>query len=92
VFVTVFDQQLMSISVAIASELRHSGIPTLCYPEAGKLPRQFKAADRSGARFVIVVGPDEAGAGQVTLKDLVNHTQETVDRGELLEKIKKMLA
>lgn len=92
VFVTVFDQQLMSISVAIASELRRNGIPTLCYPEAGKLPKQFKAADRSGARFVIVVGPDEAGAGRVTLKDLVNHTQETVDRGELMEKIKKMLA
>jgi histidyl-tRNA synthetase len=31
---------------------------------------QFKAADRSGARLALVVGPDEAAAGTVGIKDL----------------------
>ncbi len=91
-FVTVFDQDLMPVSAALASELRRSGIPTLCYPESGKLQKQFKAADRSGARFVIVIGPDEATAGVVTLKDLQSRTQETVQRSELVGKLKQMLA
>ena len=31
---------------------------------------QFKAADRSGARLALVIGPDEAAAGLVAIKDL----------------------
>lgn len=33
---------------------------------------QFKAADRSGARLALVVGPDEAAAGTVGVKDLLH--------------------
>jgi histidyl-tRNA synthetase len=37
----------------------------------GRSPKaQFKAADRSGARLALVVGPDEAAAGTVGIKDL----------------------
>ena len=52
-----------------------------CYPEPAKLPRQFKFADRMGMRVVLVLGPDEAAAGKVTVKDLTNGTQEAVRRG-----------
>ena len=31
---------------------------------------QMKVADRSGARFVLIVGADELAAGAVTLRDL----------------------
>ena len=31
---------------------------------------QMKAADRSGARFALIVGEDEAEAGTVTVRDL----------------------
>jgi len=37
----------------------------------GRSPKaQFKAADRSGARLALVVGPDEAASGTVAIKDL----------------------
>jgi histidyl-tRNA synthetase len=37
----------------------------------GRSPKaQFKAADRSGARLALVIGPDEAAAGTVGIKDL----------------------
>lgn len=37
----------------------------------GRSPKaQFKAADRSGARLALVVGPDEAAGGTVAIKDL----------------------
>lgn len=91
-FVTVFDESLIALSYTLAGELRNEGIPTVCYPETAKLQKQFKYADRIGSRFVIVVGPDEAAAGQATLKDLKAHTQETIDRNELATKIKQLLA
>ena len=36
-----------------------------CYPEAAKLPKQFKFADRMGMKAVLVLGPDELAQGRV---------------------------
>jgi len=40
---------------------------------------QFKAADREGARFVVVIGEDEMNAGTVTLKNMANGDQQLLD-------------
>ncbi len=91
VLVTVFSQDLLSVSYSLAADLRRAGLNVTCYPEPAKLPRQFKFADRMKMRAVLVVGPDEALAGKVTLKDLANGSQETVSRGEVTESIKRLL-
>lgn len=45
---------------------------------------QMKVADRSGARFAVIVGDDEVAAGEVTLRDLRGDTgQERVARDQL---------
>lgn len=36
----------------------------------GSMKSQMRSADRSGARFAVLVGPDEAESGEVTLRDL----------------------
>jgi histidyl-tRNA synthetase len=48
---------------ALAAELRREGINTVCYGEPDKLARQFRYADRIGARFVAILGPDELERG-----------------------------
>ncbi len=51
--------------------------------EAG-LRAQLKRADRSGARFALILGDDEVAAGRVSLKDLRGETgQETLAESEL---------
>ena len=62
-----------------------------CYPEPVKLPKQFKFADRMGMRAVLVLGPDEAATGKVTLKDLASGTQETITRSDVVGSIKRIL-
>jgi histidyl-tRNA synthetase len=52
----------------------------IVYPSAAKLPKQFKYADRMGVSTVVVIGPDEAAKGQVTIKTLASGDQQTVDR------------
>jgi len=92
VLVTVFSQELSGESLKLAAELRASGVNVVCYPEATKLPKQFKYADRMGLRLVTVIGPDEAAAGKVTLKDLGRGKQVTVAREKAAEAIRQALA
>lgn len=78
VLVTVFEETSLPQSIAYSARLRNAGLKVILYPEAGKLQKQFKYADRMGIRVVVVLGPDEIAVGNVTLKDLIQHTQVTV--------------
>ena len=91
VLVTIFDESLWMESYSLAAELRAAGLKVTSYPEPAKLPKQFKFADRMGARAIIVIGPDEAAAGKVTVKNLANGTQETVMRAEVEKVVRKIL-
>ncbi|RRR68049.1 MAG: histidine--tRNA ligase [Candidatus Viridilinea halotolerans] len=85
-FVTIFGPEQAQASMALASELRAAGLNTLLSlePNAG-LGKQFKEADRKGARFALVLGPDELAQGDVVVKDLRSGTQESVARGAVVE-------
>lgn len=92
VLVTVFADDSLVDAFAISAAVRRAGIAVVCYPEAAKLPKQLKYADRIGARFALICGPDEKAAGMVTIKDLANRTQQTVARNLLGAELQKMLA
>jgi histidyl-tRNA synthetase len=85
VLVTVFDESSMSASIRLASALRSTGLNTAVYPEPIRLGHQFRYADRTGARFVAILGPEEQANGQVTIKDLRTGEQETILSGEAAE-------
>jgi len=87
VLVTVFDRERLLASFKLASELRRAGLNVVCYPEAAKLQKQFKYADRIGAKITLVLGPDEVENGQVTVKSLVGSEQVTVARESLLQTV-----
>jgi histidyl-tRNA synthetase len=91
VLVTTFSQDLIMNSTSLATDLRSKGINVVCYPEPAKLPKQFKFADRMGLRAVLVIGPDEAKDEKVTVKNLTSGTQETVDRSQTFQSVKKIL-
>ena len=81
---TVFDAQLQAASARIADGLRRRDVAVeLCLEPDQRLERQLKHADRVGARYALIVGPDEAAAGTVVVKDLQQRRQETVPAGDL---------
>lgn len=92
VLVTVFDETLLIESQKVARQFREMGLRTIAYTEVVRLPRQLKFADRMNIRFVVILGPDEAAANQITVKDLVKGEQFTTTVEEAAETIKKMLA
>ena len=82
VLVTVFDDSTAPASFALASTLRAAGLKVAVYPQAAKLGKQFKYADRIGVPLAAVLGPDEVAEGKVTLKNLVTREQTSVLQAE----------
>ncbi|MBW6464983.1 MAG: histidine--tRNA ligase [Brevefilum sp.] len=91
VIMTVFDVETLPASMRLAAEIRAAGMRVVVYPDVDKLGKQFKFADKLGIPVAIVVGPDELTQGKVTVKDLKNREQITVEKESLIEQIKKFL-
>ena len=91
VLVTVFDEGSQMASYQLGAELRRQGIPIYTYPTPEKLGKQFKHADRIGARIALVLGPDEIKDGLVAIKDLASREQNTYPRSEAVQVIRDLL-
>ena len=92
VMVTVFDESTFAASFSMAAKIRQAGIAVLIYPEAGKLGKQYKFADRIGTRFVVTLGPDEIEQGTAQIKDLVSGVQINIKHDEVAAFLLKNLA
>lgn len=54
-----------------AETLRGAGLKVILHAGAGSFKSQMKKADRSGARYAAILGDDEAAAGEMSLKPLL---------------------
>jgi len=74
----------------VAAELRGAGLATVLHAGGGSFKSQMKKADASRARYAVIVGDDEAAAGQVTLKSLrIESEQMRVDTARAIQTLKK---
>lgn len=78
VLVTVFDREHLPDSLRMATQLRRAGLKVAIFSEPAKLPKQFKYADKIGARLALVLGPEERARHEVTVKDLTDGSQRAV--------------
>ncbi|HHY87912.1 MAG TPA: histidine--tRNA ligase [Chloroflexi bacterium] len=92
VLVTVFDEDSLLDSLRLAAELRARGANTIVFTEPVRLQKQLKFADKAGVRFVVIVGPDERQAGQVTVKDLAAREQTSLSREQAAAFLSQKLA
>ena len=91
VLVTIFDEERQLASLELAAKLRKSGLKVVVYPEATKLGKQFKYADRIGAKVTLVLGPDEQENDQVAVKNLISGEQVVVRQETLVDVISGIL-
>jgi histidyl-tRNA synthetase len=83
-------------SVAVMIEtLRAEGYAVDRAYDRRSMKAQMKAADRSGARFALLVGPEELSVGEVTIRDLrsqeFDQTQQRVGQGAVVSAIAELL-
>lgn len=87
ILVTVFDPTFTKSSETITAILRSALVNTETYPEAVKLDKQLKYADRKSVPYVIIQGPEELRKGVVKLKDMKAKTQEELTVDEVIQKL-----
>ena len=63
VLMTVFDDDLMTESLKLATELRKGGIRTEVYFRPAKISAQMKYADTKGIPYAVILGSDELASG-----------------------------
>ena len=91
VMVTIWNEESIGDSLALANELRHAGLRVDIYPEADKIGKQFKYASSREIPFVAVIGADEKERGEVALKDLRSGEQRAVARSEVATALLELL-
>ncbi len=68
-------------------ELFEGGIRAEADYDGRSLKSQFRRADRSGAKVVVVLGEEEARRGNVGYRDMIRGTQEEVPRDEAMRRL-----
>jgi histidyl-tRNA synthetase len=92
VVVLAFDEASVATTHRLVHELRHAGVRALTYAYDGRNKKaQSKAAHRSGARWQVVVGPDEMAADSYTLKRIADDHEEVVSGDTLAAHAARLL-
>ncbi|MEY3757328.1 MAG: hypothetical protein RLZZ263_482, partial [Cyanobacteriota bacterium] len=77
------------LALQLARQLRLTGRRVELDLSASAFGKQFKRADRAGARWALVLGDSEAEAGVVTLKNLRGGPEAVEERLSLEELLKR---
>ena len=62
---------------SVAEKLRDANLTVSLHAGGGSFKSQMKKADRSGARYALIIGDDEAQAGEVSLKPMLQAGEQT---------------
>jgi histidyl-tRNA synthetase len=78
-------------ATVVTDELRRAGLGADRSFGGRSVKAQMKVADRSGARFAVLIGSDELEAGEVTLRDLATGDQERIPRDGLVAALRSRI-
>jgi histidyl-tRNA synthetase len=88
-YVVIADEALRGAALQLIHQLRDAGIAIDYALTPAKVGKQFQAASAGGARFALVVGPEEWASGEVKLKNLATEKEERVKTADLTTKLTK---
>ncbi|TVT34961.1 histidine--tRNA ligase [Marinobacter vinifirmus] len=94
VYVTAMGEQVVAPAMAVAECLRNElpGVVVVSHCGGGSFKSQMKKADRSNARYAVILGENEIASGTVALKPLRNDDpQQEVNQSELASVLKGLL-
>jgi len=84
VLIAQFDEDGLPAALALAARLRKADLNVEVWYEPDRLKKQLAYADRLKIPFVLIIGPDERAAGQVTVKSLATGEQKTIPKEQVI--------
>ena len=91
IYVVALGEAAKDYSVKLVNELRLNGFSAEKDYNDRKIKAQFKAADRTNAKFVAVLGEDELNNNKISLKNMETGEQQELDLQNFIEEFKKQL-
>ncbi|MEC3882588.1 histidine--tRNA ligase [Halobacillus sp. HZG1] len=91
VFFVSLGDEANRAAVKLTDELRRAGIQVDKDYLGKKMKAQFKAADRLGSKYVLVLGDQELENGVINVKNMTSGEQQEVPLGEIIDHMKKEL-
>ena len=88
---TDFDDRILEYGLKIAEELRNNGIPTKVNLTKRRISKQLEYADKLSIPLVLIIGNNEVENSTVQLKLMKERKQVTLNRNEIIDKIKGIL-
>lgn len=81
----LMDEAAITQALQYLSALRDAGIPADLYAEKAKFDKQMKYANKRNVPFVAIIGSDELAKKVITLKNMTEGTQATLNIEQLIE-------
>ena len=88
VYVVALGDPAAKEALKVGTELRTLGLRAEFDVMGRAMKGQMKEADRSGARWAVIIGDDEIDAGEVTLKDLTSGDQKRIPRDGIADAVR----
>ncbi len=88
VYLVALGEKARTAGIKLIIELRSSGISTEFDPDKVSMNAQMKMANKSDAKFALILGEDELINNKIVLKNLENGEQEAVNISEIIKSIK----
>src|SRR6516162_10191991 len=76
-------------ALKLARDLRRAGVSADLGDETFRLKKSFEAAEKAGARYIVIVGENEVKSGEFAVKNLSAGTQESVSRDRLADYLRR---
>jgi histidyl-tRNA synthetase len=88
-FVMAMKEEYYPLAFLVLQLLRKSGISADMNFSVGSMKSQMGKADKSGARFALIVGEEEVKNNSIAVKDMQKSIQESVLLADIVEYLKK---
>jgi histidyl-tRNA synthetase len=88
-YLAVLDDAAGREALGLAEQLRDAGLRVMLNCGGGSLKSQLKRADRSGARFCVMLGGTETARAHIALKNLRNGEQRELTVAQAIEWIRQ---
>jgi histidyl-tRNA synthetase len=87
VYIAAASEEARLPALQLAEEIRRAGLAADLDYQRRSLRAQMREAARVEARYTALLGEDELKAGTVTLRDMGSGEQESVPRGEVVDRL-----
>ena len=86
IYFACLDSNGLSVALSLSKKLRDSGITVLMNSLRRSIKAQLREANKSGARYAIILGDSEIKNNEIIIKDLKNGTQLKAAQSKIINK------